>query len=185
MWKSVEICQYTSLEFTYRAQFSCILQQSVCWGGGMACMERDAKPVTGWYLWEWTSVTIDIKWRQQIMFLKFTDTNTGLQFLFTLFSGWLFYFYSQVFANLILILSDFNRKGLQPAVGNGRILSRLNLSKQGKEKKGKNNIFQAQLLVPLLPGFGGGFVELFFCRAIALDLRRASSNNIQHWMPGF
>lgn len=109
--------------------FCRMLQQSVCGGGGVAWMERDEKPLTRWYLWEWTSVTIDIKWRQQMMFFKFTDTNTCLQFLFTLLAGWLFWFYSQVFPNLILILSDFNRNGLQPAVGNGRILSRLNLSK--------------------------------------------------------
>lgn len=141
--------------------FPYITKECVCGGGRVACMERDEKPVTRWYLWEWTTVTIDIKWRQQMMFVKFTDTNTCLQFLFTLFAGWLFYFYSQVFANLILILSDFNRKGLQPAVGNGRILSRLNLSKQGKEKKGKSSVFQVQLLVPFLPGLGGR-VGFFF-----------------------
>lgn len=77
--------------------FLCITTKC-CWGGGMACMERDEKPVTRRYLWEWTSVTIDIKWRQQMMFFRFTDTNTCLQYLFTLFAGWWFYFYSEFFS---------------------------------------------------------------------------------------
>lgn len=55
---------------------------TVCVLRGRDSMHReDEKPVTGWYLLEWTSVTIDIKWRQQMMLFKFTDTNICLQFL--------------------------------------------------------------------------------------------------------
>lgn len=54
-------------------------------------------------------------------------------------------------------------KRLQLAIGNVRILSRLNLSKQDKEKKDKNSISQAQLPVPFLPGiFFFSILYIFF-----------------------
>lgn len=94
------------------------------------------------------------------MFVKFADTNTCLPFLFTLLAGQLFYFSSQVFANLILILSDFGRKGTQPAEGNGRILSSFTLSKKSKERKARVVSLQHSywcLLFQVSEGFGSVF----------------------------
>lgn len=143
-------------------------QSSVFLCGTRACVLRgragtcgqDEKPGTGWCLRERTSVAIDFTWSQQVMFVKFADTNTCLPFLFTLLAGQLFYFSSQVFANCILILSDFSRKGTQPAEGNGRILSSFTLSKKCKERKARVVSLKHSywcLLLQVSEGFGSVF----------------------------